>query len=351
VRAALLAPSGDNCQPWSFSWDGKVLCIFHSEFRGRHALNPANHASLISLGAVLECMRIAASSDGYAVESTINWENVGTESAWAEVRFAAAVTVADKLAEWLDRRCTDRRRYRGGQLDAPCLRAIAAENEKNKQVAVRVAPLTPALIEFIAGCEGYVWSHPAPHRDLMRWIRFNRKEAELSRDGMHWRNLAVRWWQSRVLYLISHWRRQRWVNRMGFLAERQRLVREELKSSAGVLVFSAPGREVARLPEVGRLALRTWLQLNAGGYGVQPLTLASLTVYDAAQGLLTPEVTPEFRTHFEKGEAILRRELGLGPTERPIWMLRFGLSSPLPPGARTLRREIDSVLSWLPAAR
>jgi hypothetical protein len=349
VRGASLAPSGDNCQPWSFTWDGRVLGIFHSEFRARHALNRKQHASLVSLGAVLENIRIAASSDGFTVETAVHWENLATENAWAEVRFTAAVTVADPLAEWIDRRATDRRRYRGGPIDAPCLKTILAETARQRGITARVVGLTPTLIDYIAQCESYVWTHPGPHRDLMRWLRFNRKEAQMSRDGMHWRNLGVNLLQSRALYLLAPWSRQRWANRMGFVELRQKLVSAELRSSAGVLAFTAKSREQKNLVDVGAAAQRAWLRLNAAGFGVQPLTLASLSVYDTVTGNMPAEISPGSRAHFEKGETVLRRELGLETGELAIWMFRFGLSSPLPEAARTLRRDVDSILSWLPS--
>ena len=63
VQAAAQAPSGDNCQPWRFVWDGKTLTIGHDEERARHGFNRVNHASCLSLGCVLESIHIAASGE------------------------------------------------------------------------------------------------------------------------------------------------------------------------------------------------------------------------------------------------------------------------------------------------
>ena len=63
VEAAMQAPSGDNCQPWRFEWNGHELCVSHNEEKARHAFNRANHASYISLGCVLESISIAASHE------------------------------------------------------------------------------------------------------------------------------------------------------------------------------------------------------------------------------------------------------------------------------------------------
>ena len=71
VKAASLAPSGDNCQPWCFHWDGRELVVTHDEERDRHALNRAHHGSLVSLGCVLESIRIAALHEGLSVKWTV----------------------------------------------------------------------------------------------------------------------------------------------------------------------------------------------------------------------------------------------------------------------------------------
>jgi sulfur-carrier protein adenylyltransferase/sulfurtransferase len=60
VAAALSAPSGDNCQPWRFAWDGEVLAIAHDAGRGVHPINRANLASLLALGCAVEAAALAA---------------------------------------------------------------------------------------------------------------------------------------------------------------------------------------------------------------------------------------------------------------------------------------------------
>ena len=44
VRAGLLAPSGDNCQPWRFVWDGRQLEIHFLPERAE-SLYDVNHSA------------------------------------------------------------------------------------------------------------------------------------------------------------------------------------------------------------------------------------------------------------------------------------------------------------------
>ena len=49
VHAAALAPSGDNCQPWRFHWDGRRLRVSFLAERAESFYDVQNTASWISL--------------------------------------------------------------------------------------------------------------------------------------------------------------------------------------------------------------------------------------------------------------------------------------------------------------
>ena len=64
IRAATLAPSVDNCQPWQFKVRGDCLELFHDNERAEFFGNALNSASYVTFGAVIENVVIAAGHNG-----------------------------------------------------------------------------------------------------------------------------------------------------------------------------------------------------------------------------------------------------------------------------------------------
>jgi hypothetical protein len=118
VTAANLAPSAENCQPWSFRWDGEVLSIAHDPDRARHVLNHREDVSRQALGAVLESIDVAAREEGLAAAARLSLDGP-SRSTWATVGFSPSAERGHELFSGLALRCTDRRLYRGGSIDSP----------------------------------------------------------------------------------------------------------------------------------------------------------------------------------------------------------------------------------------
>ena len=113
---AMRAPSGDNCQPWRFRWDGMQLDIFHERARGLHSLNRKNHASLLTLGCLLEGLEIAAQHAGYRCAVEVQPNSAGP---WSRVGFHPSQQAGAGLHNALLERATDRRLYHGGSVSDP----------------------------------------------------------------------------------------------------------------------------------------------------------------------------------------------------------------------------------------
>jgi hypothetical protein len=94
--------------------------------------------------------------------------------------------------------------------------------------------------------------------------------------------------------------------------------------------------------------MRLWLRLSQLGYGVQPLTISSVLMYNARRGMLDPETERIFGARYPAGERLFRREFGIPQSAQPVWLWRIGLSSPLPTSWQTPRRDVDLVLRTKP---
>jgi hypothetical protein len=338
--AALRAPSQDNCQPWSFEWrDDKVL-VFHDARRAASPTNAGDHFSCLSLGCLLESIRLAAGAAGLEVRWRLALDDraVAPQSVWATLSFTPRVDAADDgLAAGLAGRCTDRRLYRGGDLDDPVFAQLGLDTPDSAACTLYLRDSNDRdLLAYLEQAEAYVWSHATTQQAFMRWIRFD----AAARDGIPWQGLGGSFLESRVLLLCRSYTIHRLIRR-GFISAAQQLLRRQIGSSAGLGCITVRAPQAEALVEVGRLALRSWVRLNAAGFAVQPLAVAAIGVYNAHVAALPSGTLPRFRELFLSGEATLRAAFGFSETETPAWLFRTGRASidPLPATARTPRLD------------
>jgi hypothetical protein len=124
-------------------------------------------------------------------------------------------------------------------------------------------------------------------------------------------------------------------------------VRKQLQSSAGVVLISIPAVKGSfkDVVQAGRLMMRAWLSLTQQNFGVQPLTLCSNPIYWARQGLLDAEFQ-KIAHVYEGGQGLLQKVFSLSPDRVAVWMIRTGLSTPLPENMRTFRRPVQLTLKY-----
>jgi hypothetical protein len=341
LEKAIWAPSGDNCQPWTFEWDGETLRIFHDSQRAKHPLNPRGYASFIALGCLLESIEVAASEFGFTPQ--VHFLELGNEgiAPWVNVRFNPANSEKSPLAEQLLRRCTDRREFQGGGLESDFF-------DKSEQASARLHVLASPereLIDYIVESEQLLVEHPEILPSTLSWARFSLKHARETMDGLSWRNMGAKFWEVPMMPWIRDHQAVFKIAKLSIGPQHRARVTRQLRTSAGVVCVSAPAADShpERVAHCGSLMMNAWLSLTAKGYGVQPLTLASTT------GMCIRTIAmnvPEKWIRFHKqGADILRRHFSIPAGNEPVWMIRTGRSSPLPEKARTFRKPLQSVLT------
>lgn len=272
-----------------------------------------------------------------------------SHSAWATLSFTPRVDPSfEELAAGLSERCTDRRLYRGGDLDDPVLAQLVKGSPDDAACRLYLRDCTDRnLLAYLEQAEGYVWSHSTTQQAFIRWIRFD----AAARDGIPWQCLGSSFLESRVLLVCRSYTIQRLINR-GFISAAQRLLRRQIGSSAALGCITVRATHAEALVEVGRLALRTWVRLNASGFAVQPLAVAAIGVYNAHVAELPGDTLPRFRELFLSGEATFRAAFGIGEAETPAWLFRTGRAQtePLPATARTPRLDAGRMFRNHPSA-
>lgn len=346
VQIASRTPTGDNCQPFRFAWDGKILSISHIDRVAKHHLNHNNVGSLISLGMLLETITIAAKVHKFNARASLNVSRDLGDSICATVTFEYDPdTEHDDLVSFIDQRATDRRPYKGGDLNLPMFKEILEDADRmpvgnlyfnddfNKQI-----------IDHIRALETYTWVTEEAHRDVFGWIRYSSKEIEETRDGVPWQTLGVNYFESRVLKLTRNYSAQSVFNKLGGLGQIKKVAETMIRSSAALGLVTVPSLEPNDLVESGRIVLRCWLSLTKYGYGHQPYSMESLVTLSYLMDPGTDHFNPDFRALFEKGYNIVGNYFNIPKNEYPAWMFRTGITTPLPDSMKTLRYPVEDIL-------
>lgn len=345
VEKAAKSPSGDNCQPWTFEWDGQYLRIFYSHERGLHPLNVANLASFITLGTLLTAIDLSASEYKASCEYTLGEMTNQTEKPWALVQFKIDGRSPHPLASTLFNRHTDRRPYKGGTLTAETFKDIFA-------IQKIFAPLqfhfinqpSQRLVDYISQAESFLFGHYPTLSSTLHWLRYSSSHAQQTRDGMLWKNMQIKLWELPMIPLL---RDCSWITKYfgAFLRRKYKLqIKQLLLSSAGLVCVSIPSIQPENIVNTGRMMMLIWLSLVQQGYSVQPLTMSSLITFSINNRLF--EVAPKWAPYFDNGDSLLRSEFAIPEGQQPFWMIRTGKMDPFPQELNTYRLPIEQILKF-----
>ncbi|MBL7689569.1 MAG: nitroreductase family protein [Bdellovibrionaceae bacterium] len=353
LELAIRSPSGDNCQPWRFSVTKSSLEIGIDHALAQHTFNNRHHASLISLGMLVESIALVSPELGlYAQVQWLAAEfiNLDRKSPWVRITFANASLAANQSA-WItaiQSRSTQRGEFSATgvvlshpkfnfmkQCDSPLVSASVLSGEQARSTAT--------LIEFICKSEQYVFSNPSALRDLFHWVRFSKHETQTSQDGMPWRSLGLRRTEALLFKALK-----RFPVLQNVFSPMVKIViasqtRRKVGRAGGIALLSVKTATPEAVFEAGRVAMRQWLQLEQLGLAVQPISAASICVFDVASGAAPASMPAAYKTLYRNGLGTLMDAFCLNAGETPIWMYRFGQLA-TKPTQETPRRTLASFL-------
>lgn len=186
VGYAMKAPSGHNTQPWKFRLTDNAIDVY-PDFNCSLPVVDENHRELyISLGAAVENLCIAMHEFGYHEDVSILTDDEGEY--YVHVEFEKVEkTYSDPLFVQIAKRQTNRKVYAGRKLYGDTLKVlngISLENDVHFYFYKNGEEEFNLLKEFIyRGNEAQMNDNDFKN-ELTSWIRLNKKQVELNRDGL-----------------------------------------------------------------------------------------------------------------------------------------------------------------------
>ena len=309
VRLATLAPSSHNTQCWRFAIESpQRITIFPDLARRCPAVDPDDHHLYVSLGCAAENLAQGALAHGLKAQAAFDAQREAIGIA-LEPTPAVSTPLFKGIAE---RQCT-RGEYDGKPLSADDLSALtrAAASDSVELMLLTDKPAIERVLEFVVQGNTAQIDDPAFVDELKAWIRFSSADAVRLGDGLYAAssgNPALPTWLGSLMFDLVFTPK----------SENDKYAKQ-LRSSAGVAIFTAKNADKANWVEVGRAYERFALQAAALGIRNamlnQPVEVAAL------------------RESFASAVGLAGR--------RPDLVVRFGRGPKLPP---SLRRPVAAVI-------
>lgn len=312
IDCAIKAPSGHNTQPWKFAYRKNVIKLFPDYKRRLPVADHDDHALFISLGCAVENLVVAANHFGY--QAAIDCFPPYGHNECICIRLIEGKTDADsRLFEAISKRQSTRNRYNGHKIPAEDIKALqsAVHYEGVRSLVFEGQQEIIPLIEFVKEASLMQFSDKAFRNELVYWIRFNAKEAENTRDGLHG---AVMGSPS-----IPRWL-GKWIFGLTGPSAEAKKAEKLMKSSSAMIVFIADADNKLNWINLGRAFERV------------ALTATALDIKHAHLNMPCEEI--EIRKKFAA-------YLGLSGAQQPLLFIRLGYSEFMP---YSLRRPLDQVI-------
>lgn len=194
VRAAILAASPHNTQPWLFKVSDSRIDLYIDTTRNVGALDPYLREEHIGMGCALENLMLAAAANGRQATLTIIPGKLGPIPAEPAPKLVARVDLApgkreeSELYNAIPRRHTNRAPYIPQKplptdfVDA--LTRLPSDEPNVKMFLFTAEAARKKIVEVSSAANDEIYSDPEVKRGSDRWIHLQWSEVQKFRDGL-----------------------------------------------------------------------------------------------------------------------------------------------------------------------
>jgi hypothetical protein len=342
VESAILAPSGDNCQPWRLVIKNNQINIFNLPWKDTSLFNFRQRASLVAHGALIENILLASSANGYNAKLRYFPDKINSDLV-AIVELESSDVKSEPLYPYIASRSTNRKTYRPIPLtveqrigllktSADLITGEVRLSEESQEKAV--------LAEAIGINDRLVFENQNLHRFLFEHIRWNEEEAQKTRDGLHIKTLELTPPQTIGFRLLKNWSLLQTLNKFGLSRVIAKQAERLCLSASAIGTIIVDKNTDEDFLTGGRLLQRVWLEATKMGLSFQPMTGITFLI----QKVMTGDNKDISYTHIKLiKDAYERIKAGFRLRNETIVVLfRIGRSDP--PGGRSLRLPVDRVV-------
>lgn len=278
IQAGMQAPSGENTQPWKFMINGNYITVCINKDADHSFFNTQQRASLLSCGAVIENIKIAASAFGLKCDIILNENGLDDLKEIAKIHLYKTYINRDSLFRSIWERCTNRKQYSQKKLEPFVfdeIKEVAKEfpgvNLSIVEDRKQLKELKKALVKLgIARTE-----NSQVHKFLNHHIRQTFAEAQKAKTGFALNNLEVGAAGNFLLKMTKSWKVMNFLNSLGFSKVLASKVEEGIDNCGACILITVSNNSAINYIKGGQALERIWLKLTEMGISTQPMTTAN----------------------------------------------------------------------------
>ena len=178
ISFAICAPSGHNSQPWNFQITENQIIITPDFGKRLEVVDGSTRELFISLGCALQNLQTAAAHYGYKsdyvykdgkIVVTINQQDIYNN---------------DTLFNAIKKRHTHRGEFTGAKIPEELLQNFETEENTNVLVVNTASPEANIITQKITEGNNIQMNDTAFKRELIDWMRFNKKHIKETNNGL-----------------------------------------------------------------------------------------------------------------------------------------------------------------------
>jgi hypothetical protein len=263
---ASLAPSGYNAQAWTVKVVGRKHWVIGSDKkRWLKATDPDNLTLLLSTGAFIENLVIAAGTFGYETDVQITTKD-SMDTEIAHIRLTKG-----KLQNYPLERLKYRRKYKEPykkkEIKPVDIKYLKAHSPESIIYFPKGSLQSKYIEEGMYECNRIQFYRKDARKQLAMWLRFSDKDARRHRDGITTESMSIQGFSG---WYVRNFYDPQDALEDGFYKRPLDELKVLLESQGGWIVFTGKDSGVHSLIETGRRFERLWLKARERSIAIHP---------------------------------------------------------------------------------
>lgn len=344
LQDAICAPSGENCQPWSFKISGSTINLFNLPERDQSPYNRGQYGSYVAHGALLENLKISALQSGYSTNIKL-FPEPGNKNHIATIALKKiSVPNEPVLYQAITKRVTNRKPYKNTPLSSTELteltksisdssvKILITQKNSDKKTLAKIGSLNESIMMNNEFMHDFFFSH----------VTWTKEKDEQKKIGFFVDTLELPLPAKKMFKIVENWKVANFLNKFGFHKIVGIQNAKTYASSSGFGILSIKDTSPDGFIHAGMALEQVWLTATKLGLNFQPVS-GLLFLVHAIKLEGTAKFSKNQKEQIEKGYETIKQTFPTNSGENVVFMFRFGHGGG-EPTAKSLRFNVEDFI-------